>query len=60
LSLPFQIPDVDGVVVNRDGGESFFLIAGGQPPTQIPEPTTLALVAIAMLGLGAIRRRRTV
>ena len=42
-----------------DGGESFFLIAGGQPPTQIPEPTTLALVAIAMLGLGAIRRRRT-
>jgi len=43
-----------------DGGESFFLIAGGQPPTQIPEPTTLALVAIAMLGLGAIRRRRTV
>lgn len=43
-----------------DGGESFFLIAGGQPPTQIPEPTTLALVAIAMLGVGAIRRRRTV
>ena len=42
-----------------DGGESFFLIAGGQPPTQIPEPTTLALVAIAMLGVGAIRRRRT-
>jgi hypothetical protein len=24
LSLPFQHPDVDGVVVNRDGGESFF------------------------------------
>ena len=43
-----------------DGGESFFLIAGSLPPTQIPEPTTLALVAIAMLGLGAIRRRRTV
>jgi len=42
-----------------DGGESFFLIAGGVPPTDIPEPTTLALVAIAMLGLGAIRRRRT-
>jgi len=42
-----------------DGGESFFLIAGSLPPTQIPEPTTLALVAIAMLGLGAIRRRRT-
>jgi len=43
-----------------DGGESFFLIAGSLPPTQIPEPTTLALVAIAMLGVGAIRRRRTV
>ena len=43
-----------------DGGESFFLIAGSLPPTQIPEPTTLALVAIAMLGLGAMRRRRTV
>jgi hypothetical protein len=43
-----------------DRGESFFLIAGSLPPTQIPEPTTLALVAIAMLGLGAIRRRRTV
>jgi len=42
-----------------DGGESFFLIAGSLPPTQIPEPTTLALVAIAMLGVGAIRRRRT-
>jgi GT2 family glycosyltransferase len=24
LSPPFQIPDVDGIVVNRDGGESFF------------------------------------
>nr|AEQ20459.1 PEP-CTERM motif protein [uncultured bacterium CSL132] len=43
-----------------DGGESFFLIAGSLPPTQIPEPTTLPLLAIAMLGLGAMRRRRTV
>ena len=44
-----------------DGGESFFLVAGTSlPPTRIPEPTTLALLAIAMLGIGAIRRRRTV
>ncbi len=43
-----------------DGGESFFLIAGSLPPTQIPEPTTLALLGIAMFGLGAMRRRRTV
>lgn len=28
------------------------------PPTQIPEPTTLALAGIALLGLAATRRRR--
>jgi hypothetical protein len=40
-----------------DGGESFFLVSS--PPTTVPEPATLALFALALLALAALRRRQT-
>jgi len=44
-----------------DGGESFFLVPGGGPPTSVPEPETYAmlLAGLGLMGFVARRRRRT-
>ncbi len=40
-----------------DGSEEFFLIAG-TPTVPVPEPSTVAILGAALLGFGALYRRR--
>lgn len=43
----------------NDGREQYFLISGStmQPPPQIPEPATSALIGGGLVGLGLLSRR---
>lgn len=41
-----------------NGYEQLFLVAADRPPEQIPEPSVLALSALALLGLAGTRRRK--
>ena len=43
---------------NNDGFEDIYILAGAPLTTLVPEPGTLALMGIAMLGIVAVFRRR--
>lgn len=53
--------ELAGTGARLNGLSNLYLLGvndGSPPPNEIPEPTTLALVGLGLLGAGAARRRR--
>jgi hypothetical protein len=47
------------IAMNGLGNNDVVFDALTQPPSSVPEPGSLTLVALAMMGLGVVRRRKT-
>ena len=47
------------IAMNGLGNSEVVFDALTQPPSSVPEPGSLTLVALAMMGLGVVRRRKT-
>ena len=58
LGIAFHVQKICGTGTTCGGYSEWYSATPGTPPQQVPEPETLGLLGLGLLGLAVIRRRR--